>query len=162
MIALIVATSENGVIGNKNSIPWYLPCDLKHFAQKTTGHTVLMGRKTFESILARLGKPLPNRKNIVLTTQPHYAPEGALVVHSWEEAVEKTKGEDVYVAGGAEIYKLTLPHADTLFLTVVHAEIPGDTFFTFTKNEWREVAKEFHPKDEKNEFDCTFYSYERI
>ena len=161
MITIIVGTSENGVIGHLNEIPWYLPRDLKHFAQVTTGHTCLMGRKTFESIIKRLGHPLPNRKSVVLTTQKDYAAEGATVVHSWDEAMAATQGEEIFVSGGAEIYTLALPHANRINHTVIHTQAEGDTFFTFDKNQWQEISRELHPADEKNPFDCTFYLYER-
>ena len=161
MISIIVATSKNGVIGHLNKIPWYLQRDLKHFKDVTTGHTTLMGRKTYESILQRLGHPLPNRKNVIITTQKDFMAPGCIVVHSWDEAMTATIGEEVFVSGGSDIYKLALPHTDRLILTEVDVEIEGDTFFNFNKNEWVMTKKEFHSKDEKNEFDCTFYEYER-
>jgi dihydrofolate reductase len=161
MIAIIVATSENNVIGHGNEIPWYLPRDLKHFKEVTTGHTCLMGRKTFESIVKRLGHGLPNRKNVVLTTQKNFSVPDCTVVHSWEEALDTTQGEEVYISGGAEIYKLALPHAEKLYHTVIHTSVEGDTFFVFDPSEWNLVRSEFQPQDEKNQFDCTFNLYER-
>ncbi|MES2213731.1 MAG: dihydrofolate reductase [Patescibacteria group bacterium] len=159
MISIIVATSKNSVIGNKGEIPWYLPRDLKHFASKTRGNTTLMGRKTFESIIKRLGHPLPDRKSIILTTQKDFSYPGCTVVHSWDEAMKTTKGEEVFVSGGSDIYRLALPHADRLVLTVVDVVVEGDTFFHFNKDEWNLVSEEFQGKDEKNPFDCTFYEY---
>jgi dihydrofolate reductase len=161
MLALIVATSENNVIGSLGEIPWYVPRDLKHFKDLTTGHTCLMGRKTYESIIKRLGKPLPNRKNVILTTQKNFEAPDCTVVHSWDEAMKVTKGEDVFVTGGSEIYKLALPLVDKIYHTVIHTTCDGDTFFSFYTNQWNLINKEFHPKDEKNQFDCTFYEYER-
>ncbi len=161
MISIIVGTSENGVIGHGNEIPWYLPRDLKHFASKTKGHTTLMGRKTFESILKRLGHPLPERKSVILTRQKDFTAEGCTVVHSWEEAMAATKGEEVFVSGGSDIYKLALPYTDKIILTVIHTTVEGDTFFEFDKSQWKVVSEEFCPKDEKNQFDCTFYEYDR-
>lgn len=161
MISIIVATSKNGVIGNAGQIPWYLPIDLKHFASKTRGNTTLMGRKTFESIIKKLGHPLPDRRSVILTNQKDFVAPECTVVHSWNEAMKSTKGEEVFVSGGSEIYKLALPYADKLFLTVVDTEVDGDTFFNFNKNEWNLVSEELHEKDEKNPLNCTFYEYEK-
>ncbi len=161
MISIIVATSKNGVIGHANEIPWHLPRDLKHFSSTTKGHTVLMGRKTYESILKSLGKPLPERKNIILTTQKDFQASGCVVIHSWDEAAKIAEGEDVFVIGGAEVYKLALPFTDRLMLTVIDTVADGDVYFTFDKDEWNLISEEFHQKDEKNKFDCTFYTYER-
>lgn len=161
MISIIVATSKNGVIGNKGEIPWYLPVDLKHFASKTKGHTTLMGRKTFESIIKKLGHPLPDRKTVILTNQENFLADNCVVVHSWPEAMEKTVDEEVFVSGGSEIYKLALPYADKLLLTTVDTEATGDTFFCFNKDEWNLISEELHPKDEKNPLNCTFYEYEK-
>ncbi len=162
MISVIVATSKNGAIGHGNKIPWHLPRDLKHFSAKTKGNTVLMGQKTFESILGYLGKPLPDRKTVILTLDKTFkAPEGCRVFHSVEEALTATKDENVFVSGGGQIYKLLLPYADRLLLTLIDIEIEGDTFFTFDKKDWNLVSEEFQPKDEKNKLDCTFYEYER-
>lgn len=162
MIAIVVGTSENGVIGHLNKIPWYLPRDLKHFKEVTLGHTVVMGRKTYESIIARIGTPLPDRKNIIITRQTDFKAPDCTVAHTWEEAVEAAQGEDIYVSGGSEIYNMALPHTDRLYLTKIHTHSDGDVYFKYNKDEWREVSKEFHPKDEKNPFDCTFYVYERV
>ena len=160
-ISIIVGTSENGVIGYSNEIPWHLPRDLKHFALITKGHSVLMGRKTYESIIRRLGHPLPERKNVILTRQKDFKTPGCVVVHSWDEVAAETKGEEIFVCGGADIYKLALPFADKIYLTVVHTVLEGDVYFNFDKSQWIEISKEFHPRDEKNEFDCTFYEYEK-
>lgn len=163
MISIIVAASDNDVIGHANALPWYLSRDLKNFKELTTGHTTVMGRKTFESIMARIGKPLPNRKNVVITTQSDFqAPPEVIVVHSWEEAMEKTKEEEVFVSGGEAIYKMALPHADRLILTRVHMNSEGETKFPIKDfSEWKLVHEESWPKDEKNEWDATYQIYER-
>lgn len=159
MISLIVARAENNVIGSKNDLPWYLPADLRHFKELTTGHTVVMGRKTYESIVKRLGSALPNRRNVVLTRQEVYFPD-AEVIRGIEE-IEKLG--DVFVIGGAEVYKATIGRADRLYITEVHAEIAGDTYFpTLETSHWREVSREHHGRDEKNQFDFDFVVYEAI
>jgi dihydrofolate reductase len=163
MISIIVAASDNDVIGQANTLPWRLSRDLKNFKELTTGNTVVMGRKTFESIIARLGHPLPNRKNVVITRQQDFvaSPE-VVVVGSWEQAIEKTKGEEVFVSGGEAIYKIALQSADRLYLTRVHAQSDGDIRLpTINFSEWNLVKEEQWPKDEKNEFDATFQLYER-
>lgn len=159
MISLIVARAENNVIGSKNDLPWYLPADLRHFKELTTGHTVVMGRKTYESIVKRLGSALPNRRNVVLTRQEVYFPD-AEVIRGIEE-IEKLG--DVFVIGGAEVYKATIGRADRLYITEVHAEKAGDTYFpTLETSRWREVSREHHGRDEKNQFDFDFVVYEAI
>lgn len=163
MISIVVAASDNNVIGHLNQIPWYLSRDLKNFKELTTGHTAVMGRKTFESIMARLGKPLPNRKNVIITRQEDFvAPSECVIVGSWEEAMEKTKGEEVFVSGGEAIYQMALPHADCLYLTRVHMQSEGDIKMPITDfSEWSLVSEEKWPKDEKNEYDATYQIYER-
>lgn len=163
MISIIVAVSDNNVIGHLNQLPWYLSRDLKNFKELTTGNTVVMGRKTFDSILARIGKPLPNRKNVIITRNADFvAPEGCVIASSWEDAREKTKGEEVFVSGGAEIYKYALPDADRLYLTRVHFASQGDVTLPIADfSDWRLVSEESWPKDEKNEYDATFQVYER-
>jgi dihydrofolate reductase len=161
MISIIVGTSENGVIGHLNDIPWYLPRDLKHFKEITSGHTTIMGRKTYDSIIKRIGKPLPNRKNVIITRQKDFMAPDCVVVHSWEEAMETTKDEEVFVSGGSDIYSLALPYAQKIYLTIIHTQVDGDSFFTFDNESWKEISHEFHPKDAKNPFDCTFINYER-
>lgn len=163
MISVIVAATDNDVIGRANDLPWYLSRDLKNFKDVTTGHTTIMGRKTFDSIFARLGKPLPNRKNVIVTTQTDFhAPPECVVAHSWEEAIEKTKGEEIFVIGGATLYALALPFADRLHLTRVHATIEGDVRLPpIDFSEWNLVSEEVWPKDEKNKFDASYQIYER-
>ncbi|MCK9361232.1 dihydrofolate reductase [Patescibacteria group bacterium] len=162
MLSMIVAASENDVIGKANALPWHLPRDLKNFKEVTTGNTVVMGRKTFESIFARLGKPLPNRKNVIVTQQPDFQAPECVVVHSLEEALEKTKGENVFVIGGEAVYRLALPMTDRLHLTRVHTSVDGDVKLpTINFSEWNLISEERWPKDEKNEFDATYQVYER-
>lgn len=138
MLNMIVAVSKNNQIGIKNQLPWHIPEDLKYFRLTTSGHTVLMGRKTFESI----GQPLPKRKNIVLTRDPHFTAEGVTVVHTLEEALEICKQEtgDVFIIGGGEIYTLFLPYADHLYITLVDKMIEGDTDFPPYENDFKCIS----------------------
>ena len=161
MISLIVAKAENNVIGSNNDLPWYLPADLRRFKELTTGHTVVMGRKTFESILARLGTPLPNRRNVLLTRNPATAPEGVDVIHDID-SVRRLEGT-VFVIGGAEVYRQLFPYVEKLYVTEVKAQIDGDVYFpAINLREWREVSRESHKKDEKNQYDFDFVVYDRI
>lgn len=145
-INLIVAISKNNCIGKDNKLPWHLPEDLKHFKKITSGKTVLMGRKTFESILDYLGKPLPKRKNIVITRNKNYeVPEGVEVYTDLNEAIEKYKNEEVFVIGGSSIYEQSMPLADKLYITHVNQEVDGDAFFPEINNEvWKEKSREEH------------------
>lgn len=159
MIALIVARAENNAIGSKNDLPWYLPADLKHFKDLTTGHTVVMGRKTYQSIAQRLGGGLPNRRNVVLTRGDHEF-VGAETIHSLSDF---PKDETVFVIGGGELYAATIDIADKLYVTEVQANIDGDTFFpNINPIKWKEVSREKHTKDDKNQFDYDFVVYERL
>ncbi|MBK0404586.1 dihydrofolate reductase [Adhaeribacter sp. BT258] len=155
MIALVVAMAENNVIGKNNQLIWHLPADLKHFKNLTTGHPIIMGRKTYESI----GKPLPNRTNIVITRQEDFKPEGCLVAHSLPEALMLAQQLDanIFVIGGAEIYKQAMFLADTIYLTEVHHEFEGDTFFPEIDTLlWVETDREEHKADDKNPYDYAF------
>lgn len=160
VLSIIVAAAENNVIGRDNGLVWRLSADLKRFKALTTGHTILMGRKTYESV----GKALPNRRNIVISRNPDYKAAGCEVVRGVEEALELTKGEDeVFVTGGGTIYKELWDKADRLYLTVVHQECEGDTVIPpVDPGKWKEVSREAHQADEKNECDYTFINYERI
>jgi dihydrofolate reductase len=160
VLSIIVAAAENNVIGRDNGLVWRLSADLKRFKALTTGHTILMGRKTYESV----GKALPNRRNIVISRNPDYKAAGCEVVRGVEEALELTKGEDeVFVTGGGTIYKELWDKADRLYLTVVHQECEGDTVIPpVDPGKWKEVSREEHQADEKNECDYTFINYERI
>lgn len=160
MISLVVAAARNNVIGKGNALPWDLPNDLKHFREVTAGHTVIMGRKTFESI----GRPLPKRRNIVITRQEGYQPEGVEVVDSLDAAVAAVPPSDeVFVIGGGEIFKQALPIADRVYLTRVEADIEGDAFFPeLEPKEWRETSRQEGIVDEKNALAHTFLTFDRI
>lgn len=158
MISIIVATAENGVIGKDNQLLWKLSADLKQFRILTTGHSVIMGRKTFESI----GRPLPNRTNIVVSRQKDLIlPEGVLKVNSLEAAIETAKNysgnEEIFIIGGGNVYEQALKITDKIYLTEVKASIEGDAFFpALNIDEWKEIARILHQKDEKNEYDFDF------
>lgn len=145
IISLIAAMGKNRTIGKDNSLPWKLPADMKRFKELTSGKPVIMGRKTFESI----GRPLPNRKNIIITRDKNYKADNCIIVHSADEAIKAAKGnEEVMIMGGAEIYKQFLPRADRLYLTLIDEEFEGDAYFPeFDKNEWEEVSREEHESD---------------
>lgn len=161
MISLIWAMDENRVIGYHNQLPWRLPEDLKFFKRMTMGHPIAMGRKTYESI----GKPLPGRENIVITRDDNYELEGCTVMHSIEDLLAYTalnKSEEVFVIGGAEIFKEVLPHADKLYLTMIHHQFEGDTFFpVFDIDKWELETRENGLKNEKNPYDYEFLIYKR-
>lgn len=160
-IALIAAVARNGIIGRNNTLPWRLSEDLKRFKRLTTGKPVIMGRKTWESI----GRPLPNRTNIVVTTQTGYTAEGCIVVHSLNEAITAAKehgGEEIMIIGGAALYKEALTTADRIYLTRVEADVEGDAFFPEVDwNQWKERERETLPADDKNEYPTTFLVLER-
>src|SRR3978361_420580 len=139
IISDVVAIAENHAIGKNNQLLWYLPADLKHFKNITTGHTIIMGRKTYDSV----GKPLPNRRNIIITRQD-IAIEGCEVVKSIEEALALSADEkEVFIVGGAEIYRQSIHLTDRIYLTIVHQKFDADTFFPAIDNtEWRETARE--------------------
>ena len=164
-LSLMVAKASNRVIGRNNKLPWYLPNDLKYFKQVTFGKPVIMGRKTWDS----LGKPLPGRTNIVITRQAGFQAEGAKVVATLDEAVTLAENvafiegqDEAVVMGGAEIYALALPQADRLYLTEVHAEVDGDTWFPeYDTSEWKEIGREDFPAEGPNPYDYSFVVYER-
>ncbi|MFD2245691.1 dihydrofolate reductase [Pontibacter ruber] len=160
MISIVVAIADNNVIGKDNQLIWHLPADLRHFKQKTMGHPMIMGRKTFDSI----GKPLPGRTTIIVTRQEDYTAEGCLVAHSIQEALEKAKELDpqVSIIGGAEIYKQALPFVDVIYLTRVHHTFDGDTFFPeLNEAEWEQISAAPHEPDEKNKYPYTFIELRR-
>ncbi|MFD1141901.1 dihydrofolate reductase [Larkinella insperata] len=161
LISLIAAVAEKGVIGRENDLVWHLPDDFKYFKQTTSGHPILMGRKTFES----LGKPLPNRLNVVITRNPDYQPAGVVVVDSLEKALEearKTAVPEIFVIGGSEIYRQAIPFADRLYLTEVKASFDGDAWFPdFDKANWREVSRRHHPTDDRHAVAFDFVVWER-
>ncbi|MDP3992190.1 MAG: dihydrofolate reductase [Nanoarchaeota archaeon] len=144
-LAIIVAISENNVIGNQGEIPWYIPEDFKRFKQLTLRHPVIMGRKTFESILKRLEKPLPERKNIVLTKKEGISQEGIYMAHSIREAIELCENQDSYVIGGKQVYERFLPLTNRIELTRVHRKTEGDVYFPPTNwDQWEEIFTENH------------------
>ena len=153
MISIIVAIAENGVIGDKNALLWNIKEDMRRFRTTTMGHPVVMGRKTFESI----GRPLPKRTNVVITRGDSEF-EGCFVAHSIEEAVKMfSPDEEVFIIGGAQIYKQALPLADKLYLTIVHRNYEGDTSFPeIDYSEWREVAREEFERGEEYDGAFTF------
>jgi dihydrofolate reductase len=159
LVSLIVAMAQNGVIGRDNALPWRLPEDLKRFKAFTLGKTILMGRKTYESI----GRPLPGRANLVLTRDRNWIAAGVIVVHSVEQALTQAgPGKELVAIGGAEIYRLVLPFARRIYLTHVHADVPGDTFFPdFDSTQWADVECRTHPADEQHAFPLTFVTLER-
>ncbi|NJB87665.1 dihydrofolate reductase [Lewinella marina] len=156
-LSAIVATDRLGTIGKDGEIPWYLPADLKFFKRITSGHPVIMGRKTFRSI----GRPLPNRTNIVLTRDPFFTATGTVVVHSLREALGHpavTESPETFIIGGGELYRAALPLTTTVYRTIVDTEVAdGDAFFPgLPAEEWREVWSEAHRPDRKNEYAFRF------
>ncbi|MFA4969138.1 MAG: dihydrofolate reductase [Sulfuritalea sp.] len=160
VLTLIAAVARNGVIGIDNRLPWHLPADLKHFKTLTVDHTVIMGRKTWESLPAKF-RPLPDRRNIVVTRDAGYRAEGATVALSLPAAIAAAESGEAFVIGGAELYAAALPLADRLQLTEIDAAFEGDTHFpAIDPRHWRETARETH-RDEAG-FDYAFVSYEKI
>jgi dihydrofolate reductase len=163
MISLIAAIGKNNELGKGNTLLWHMPADMKYFRDTTKGHTVLMGRKTFESLP---DGPLPKRRNIIITRDKNYEIEGAEVVHSLEEALNpfKDSKEEIFIIGGAEIYKQSMGIADKLYITHINAEDKdADAFFPeITPLVWNEISHDERKKDEENPFDYTFSVYERF
>jgi dihydrofolate reductase len=157
-ISIIVAIAKNHAIGKNNQLLWHLPNDLKHFKDVTSGHTVIMGRKTYESV----GRPLPKRRNIVITRQD-ISIEGCEVVPSIDEALERCENEEeVFIVGGAEIYRQAVPLTDRVYLTVIDQDFDGDTFFPeLNPEEWTEKERENFEPDEKNKYSYSFITLER-
>src|SRR3989338_707246 len=147
MIAIIAAVAKNGVIGAKNDLPWDIPDDLKRFKLLTTGKTVLMGANTYESIVKRIGHPLPNRKNIVVSLDPDYkVAEGVIFYRSLDEAIEEHKNEDLFIIGGGSIFKQTLDKADVLYITHIDRDVDGDVYFPkISTKDWTLESEEIHP-----------------
>lgn len=163
-LSIITAVAQNGIIGKNNQLPWHLPADMKYFKKKTTCHSVIMGRKSYESIMEFFGKPLNNRINIVVTRQQKYQAPGCKVAGSLSEALTISRNDpEPFIIGGAEVYKDAIKLADRLYLTRIHQNFDGDSFFPDIDHTiWNEISKDFHKKDEKNKYDYTFYIYERI
>ena len=161
MITIVVAMGLKNEIGADNQLLWHLPKDLKHFKEITSGHPIIMGRKTYESI----GKPLPNRTNIVISRKNDWFEEGILIVGSIKEALKFAKkiDENVFIIGGGTIYEQTIDLADQLEVTLVDAELKADTFFPkIDEKKWLKTNETTHKKDEKNQFDFSFQTFERI
>lgn len=159
ILSIIVASAENLVIGRDNGLIWHMSADLKHFKQLTTGHTIIMGRRTFESI----GRALPNRRNVVITRNKDYQADGCEIAESVEEALKMVETEDeVFIIGGGSIYRESWERADRLYLTWVHVEVEGDTFIpAIDSDKWEVICRQDFKADEKNEFDYSFVSYKR-
>jgi dihydrofolate reductase len=158
-VSIIVAISANNAIGKNNQLLWHLPADLKHFKEITSGHTIIMGRKTYDSI----GRPLPNRRNIVITRKTDLQIENVEIVNSLQDAISLCETEDeVFIIGGAEIYKNSISIANRIYLTTVHQEYEADVFFPeLNKDEWLETYQEHHAADEKNSVAYSFSTLER-
>lgn len=164
-LALIAAMAQNRVVGIDNKLPWHLPEDLKYFKRVTTGKAVIMGRKTYESI----GRPLPNRTNIVITRSTDFSAPGIEVVNSLEAAIELAENvslingvDEVMVIGGAQIYEASLPQADRLYLTHVHADVDGDAYFPdVDMSQWKALGREDYQASETNPYDYSFVVYEK-
>ena len=159
IISFIVAMGRNRIIGKDNALPWKLPADMKRFREITTGKPVIMGRKTFES----LGKPLPNRTNIILTRDNDFVVDGGIVVHSPEEAIQKAAGaEEAMVIGGTSLFRQFFPLARRMYLTIIDDDFEGDALFPeFNQDEWIETQRIEHEPDDKNKYHYTFLTLER-
>ena len=158
-ISLVVAMARNRVIGRDKGLPWNLPADLRHFKALTMGKPIVMGRRTWESLPGLL----PGRRHIVVTRNPGYRAVGAEVVHSLDEAIVAAgPADEIMVVGGANLYAQALPFANRIYLTLVDAEIDGDTFFpAWDSDEWVETASNPHPADDRNAYACRFITLER-
>lgn len=158
MISIIFAMDSKGTIGKDNRLPWHLPADLAYFKKTTLGHTVIMGRKTFESV----GRPLPGRCNVIITRDKNYKREDCVVLNSIEEVIEYCSDKDVFIIGGADIYTKLFPYTDKLYITLIEASFEGDAFFPeINYDEWKLVSRTKGPRDEKNPYDYDFLVYER-
>ena len=161
MLSIIVAKAKNNIIGKENKLIWHLPEDLKHFKELTTGHTIIMGRKTFES----LGRALPNRKHVVFSQNPDFKvdDENVEIVHSMLQIQEYIENEEEnFVIGGAMIYNLLMPYVTKMYVTQINKDFEGDTFFPrIDENVWKEVSREKGLKNEENNLDYEFITYER-
>ena len=151
IVSLIAALSQNRVIGKNNDLPWHLPDDMKYFMQTTKKHTVIMGRKNYDSIPEKF-RPLPNRTNIIITRQKDFSAPGCTVIQSMQEAIDlarSAKEDEVFIIGGSEIYQLGLPFTRRMYLTEIQAIIQGDTYFpAFPATDWKEVSRVHHATDD--------------
>ncbi len=162
MISIIVAVANNNVIGKDNTLIWHLPADMKFFREKTTGHVIITGRKNYESIPEKF-RPLPNRTNIIITRQKDYNATGAIVCNTIENAITKAKelnDTEIFIIGGAEIYKQSLHLADKIYLTQIKHTFEGDAFFPeINLNDWTEIERKTGETDEKNNYPHDFITY---
>jgi len=166
IVSVIVAVSKNNVIGKNNNLIWHLPNDMQFFKKTTTGHYVIMGRKNFESIPHRY-RPLPNRENIIISRNKEYVADGCIVVESIEKAIkiaEHNKEIEAFIIGGGEIYKLALELnlVTKIYLTKVHQEFQGDTFFPCIGDDWEEISKKEYKKDDNHKYDYDFLTFKKI
>ncbi|WP_396174861.1 dihydrofolate reductase [Flavobacterium sp.] len=159
MITIIAAIAENNALGKDNQLLWHLPDDFKRFKNITTGHYIIMGRKTFESF----PKPLPNRTHVIISRQKNYSQLNCIVVTSLQKAIEACpKNEEIFIIGGGEIYNQSIAIADKLDITRVNHSFEADTFFPeIDMSKWKLIFNEFHPKDEKHKFDFSFETFIR-
>ncbi len=159
-ISIIVALSENNVVGINNQLPWHLSADLKRVKALTMGHHLIMGRKTYESI----GKPLPGRTNVIITRNKNFSAEGCVVVSSLTEALEKAKEDnEVFIFGGGEIFREALSKVSKIYMTRIHQHFDGDTHFPdLNPGEWREISRQDFNADEKNNYNYSFINLERV
>lgn len=159
-IHAIVAIDENGAIGRQGDLLCHLPADMKHFKEVTMGHSIVMGRKTFESFPRR---PLPGRQNIVITRNPGFQYPGVMVVHSLDEALQAAQTDTAFIIGGAQVYEMALPQVDVLHLTRIHARwASADVFFpALDMSQWQEVAREHHASDHRNAYEFDFITLQR-
>lgn len=154
--------AHNRVIGKDNDFPWHLSADMVNFRKLTIGKTVIMGRNTYDHLLKRIGKILPNRTNIVITRNKNFEAPGTIVVNSLEEALQKADSEDMFIIGGAQIFALALPKLDRIYLTEVDAEVQGDAFLPgIDPAKFKEVSREVHQKDQKNDYNYSFVVLDR-
>ncbi len=166
ILSLIAAADEDGVIGQGNTLPWDLPADLKYFREKTKDHIVIMGRKTFDSIVEKLGHPLPDRRNVVITRSGDLYAGDYDMVSSMDEAIElaeRSGAEEAFIIGGQQTYEMAMPFANRIYLTHIHQHFEGDKFFPdIPSNDWAIAKEERHEPDEKNPYPYTFMVYEKM
>lgn len=159
MLSIIVAADRNNVIGKDNALIWHLPNDLRYFKEKTTGHAIIMGRRTFESV----GKPLPNRRNIIITRNPDFKADGCVVVTSLNEALQLVRPDDEnFIVGGEDIYRQALPLADRVYLTRIDHAFEGDRHFPELGPEWKLIEESQGIVDDRNAFAHTFQTFTRV
>ena len=163
-ISLIVAVTKNMVIGKDNKLAWHLPDDMNYFSNKTKGQSIIMGRKNWESKPKKF-RPLPDRKNIVVTRNSKFKDDGAFVVNSIEEAIEEARSsedEEIFIIGGGEIYKLGFKYVDKLYITEIYAEVDGNTYFPEWDNKkWKEISRISHPSDERHQYSFDYVIYKK-